>query len=108
MSLRLKPASVAPMKDMSSYASPASTQTTVLVAESTTTTEGSPMVMETGVSPVMDTRNYMTKNYLWVYLLIAIIVLVIVFWFAVGCNRNDDFEKLHCKGVEWIKGSSGR
>lgn len=109
MSLRLvKPTSVAPMKDMSSYSSPASTQTTVLLAESTTTTEAAPMVMETAPAPVMETRNYMTKNYLWVYLLIAIIVLVIVFWFAVGCNRNDDFEKLRCKGCEWLKGGSGR
>lgn len=100
MSVRLRPTSA---PKMSSH-----TQTqSVLVAE-VTTTDSPVAVVETEVTPMKSSRNFMSRNHLWVYILIAIIVLVIIFWYACSGCRADEFDKLHCKGIEWMKGSCGR
>lgn len=88
----------------------ASTTTQVVekVTEVTRTDSATPAPAAMMAAPVMDTRSFMTRNNLWAYLLVALIVLVIIFWFAVSGCKKDVFDKLHCRGVEWIKGSSGR
>jgi hypothetical protein len=88
----------------------ASTTTQVVekVTEVTRTDTTAPAMVGTLASPVMDTRGFMTRHNLWAYLLVALIVVVIIFWLAFSNCKKDIFDKLHCRGVEWIKGSSGR
>ncbi len=51
-------------------------------------------------------KNFMTRHYLWVYILVAIIVLVVIFWY--GASKECKWKKMNCKGVEWACSSSGR
>ena len=54
------------------------------------------------------TGNFLTRNYMWVYILIAIIVLVVIFWYACSKDCKDKCKKMSCKGMEWANCSSGR
>jgi uncharacterized membrane protein YgcG len=113
MAVRLKP--VSPPK---SVPLAMERKEVVLIETDTTSVAAGPAVMDqtmmapaaamTMMTPMKDTSNFMTKNYLWVYLLIVIIVLVIIFWYANSKCHKEEFEKLHLKHVEWLKGSSGR
>jgi magnesium-transporting ATPase (P-type) len=102
MSIRLRKST----PDVNSSVSASSTTVTETVTE-VTKTDLSPTVESLGV-PMKESKHFMTRNYLWAYLLFAVIVMVVIFWYAVSGCRADDFDRLHCKGVEWIKGSSGR
>lgn len=98
-----------PSVNPTSMSASTTTQVVEKVTEVTRTDSATPAAVSAMDNTVIaDTRSFMTRNNLWAYLLVALIVLVIIFWFAVSGCKRDIFEKLHCKGVEWVKGSSGR
>jgi hypothetical protein len=102
MSLRFKSAgSKAPI-------TPVTQSTSVLVAEVTTTEASPAMVADAGVVPVVETGFYMKRNYLWAYLLVALIIFIIIIWYSLSGDRVCLFDKIHARCIEWIKGSSGR
>ena len=97
-----------PSVNPTSMSASTTTQVVEKVTEVTRTDSATPAAVSAMDNTVIaDTRSFMTRNNLWAYLLVALIVLVIIFWFAVSGCKRDIFEKLHCKGVEWVKGSSG-
>ena len=57
---------------------------------------------------VVKPYSMMTRNYLWVYLLISVLVFCIICWLAMKTENKARFDALVVTGVEWIKGSSGR
>jgi hypothetical protein len=58
--------------------------------------------------PCAKPGNMMTRNYLWVYILVAIIVLVVIFWYCCSKDCKDKHKKMNCKGMEWANCSSGK
>lgn len=102
MSIRLRKST----PEVNSSVSASSVTVTETVTDTVRTDVVAPVT--TMGAPVTQTTHFMARNYLWVYLMLAVIVLVIIIWYAsTGCRANE-FDRLHVKGVEWIRGSSGR
>jgi hypothetical protein len=52
--------------------------------------------------------NYVTHNYLWVYIVAALLVLLVIFWYGSTADVKARLDDLNVVGVEWLTSSSGK
>lgn len=70
--------------------------------------EPEPVEVDPCEDPCADNGHGYNKQYMWIYLIVAALVMLVFFWYGTSTEVKERLAALNVDGVEWVTSSTGK